>query len=181
MKNTPTKSFVMLLLFIVLLTYTAVILTKAVYYRESLSLPTSQLKQGESSIKNSSPQVSLDNEAWQKYTNAKYGLSFSYPGSWQPKIYSLDKDYDVIELTGSASPNPIKIYVSSQDYFGMAGLPTKKTTVGGKPALNVKDVLVGVKNGKLYYTFDASGSSAKLLPVFKKMLASVSFKQLSLK
>lgn len=172
----------MLLLLVVLLMYTAVVLNKAVRFRESVTtFHRFNKEQAKQAAKPTAVEISTDVATWQSYTNTKYGLSFSYPGVWQPKVYSLDKDYDVIELSSSTNQNPVKIYISAKDYFGMAGLATKKTTVGGKPAVNFKDMLVGVKVDKLYFTFDIGNGSPNLVAVFKKVLASVTFSKVTLK
>lgn len=123
------------------------------------------------------PVEAVSTAGWKNYSDVKYSLSFQYPSDWKIKT-STEKsngvDYYVIQLDPGSKYYNVKIYVSSSDYFALAGLPTKTDTVGGLPAMNVSNLLYGVKLGSYYFTFD-NGLSTQLINQFNALVKSVKF------
>ena len=56
----------------------------------------------------------------------------------------------------------------------MGGLPLQSDTIDGQPAVEVSNLLYGVKDGSYYYTFDV-GLSTSLKPDFDALVHSVQF------
>jgi len=115
--------------------------------------------------------VSTDN--WEEYSDPAYAMSFKYPENWQIKIYNKD-DFDIIVLTPDQGQDKIRIYVSPSEYIGLVGLKTSSITVGGQTGVSANNMVVGVKRGRDFFTFDA-GQDQKLLPEFNGILTTVAF------
>lgn len=118
----------------------------------------------------------VDTSKWLTYTDTKNGLSFKYSPDWKIKPGGVKNNYTILEIDPGAKFYNIKIYISPDNYYVMEGLPTKSDTVGGQPALNMSNMLFGVKNNNKFYTFDV-GLSVSLTPAFYAMVQSVQFIQ----
>ncbi|MFA5991350.1 MAG: hypothetical protein WC794_03840 [Candidatus Doudnabacteria bacterium] len=116
----------------------------------------------------------VDTATWKDYSNTDLGLSFKYKPDWKVKDVITKKDFKIIEIDPGAKFYNIKIYVSPKEFYVMEGLPTKTETIAGKEALNVNDLLYGIKTDTNYYTFDI-GLSLSLVPDFMAMVHSVQF------
>ncbi len=116
----------------------------------------------------------VDTSTWKDYSNPDLGLSFKYKPDWKIKDVITKKDFKIIEIDPGAKFYNIKIYVSPKEFYVMDGLPTKTETIAGKEALNVNNILYGIKSGTSYYTFDI-GLSLSLTPDFNAMVHSVQF------
>lgn len=116
-----------------------------------------------------------DTTGWKEYSDSKYGVNFKYNPDWKIKTWTTNKEgYDVLEIDPGKKYYNIKIYASNNDYYVMNGLPVEKTVIGGLEALDVSDLLYGVKKGSTYLTFDI-GLSLSLKPQFNGLIESVKF------
>ena len=116
-----------------------------------------------------------DTSTWKDYTDTKYGLSFKYNPEWKIKPWAKNKEgFDVLEIDPGSKFYNIKLYASDKSYYVMDGLPTEKTTIGGLQAVDVSDLLYGVKKGSTYLTFDV-GLSLSLKPQFNGLVESIKF------
>lgn len=116
-----------------------------------------------------------DTSNWKEYTDTKYGISFKYNPDWKIKPWTKNKEgYDVLEIDPGRKYYNIKIYASDNSFYVMDGLPTQSAIIGGVQALDVSDLLYGVKKDKTYLTFDL-GLSLSLKPQFSGLIESVKF------
>jgi hypothetical protein len=116
-----------------------------------------------------------DTSTWKDFVDTKYGLSFKYNPDWKIKPWATNKEgYDVLEIDPGKKYYNIKVYASEKNYYVMDGLPAEKTTVGGMQALDVSDLLYGVKKGSTYLTFDL-GLSLTLKAQFNGLVESIKF------
>jgi hypothetical protein len=120
------------------------------------------------------PAPTVDTSLWKTYSNSKFNFSFKYPSGWKVLAATKSGDYSLVQVDPGAKYYNIKIYISAKDYFALGGLPTQADVIGGQPALNVHNMLYGVKPDGNYYTFDI-GSSLSLTPNFDAMVHSVVF------
>lgn len=116
----------------------------------------------------------VDTSTWPTYSDKKYNLSFKHKPDWKVLPITQEKGFDVIQVDPGKKFYNIKIYVSPKEFFAMDSLPTTGEVIAGQPALNVKDLLFGIKNGSDYFTFDI-GLSLSLKPDFAAMVRSVQF------
>jgi hypothetical protein len=112
---------------------------------------------------------------WKEFNDSESRLSFKHPSDWQVQRFDNRAGMDIITIKPATSPDKIRIYISPDNYFALDGLPARSGTVAGARAVNVNDVVVGVRSGGLYYTFDI-GTDIKLQPEFKTLLETVAFK-----
>jgi hypothetical protein len=139
-------------------------------------------KQGYETEENSNPAKksaeAVDVSKWKQYTDDQHSFSFMYKPDWKVKAPVTTKDgYYLVEIDPGPRFDNIKIYVSDNNYYVMEGLPLEPKVLGTstkKPALSVSDLLYGMEDGGLYYTFDL-GASLSLQPYFKAMVDSVKF------
>ncbi len=110
---------------------------------------------------------------WQVFNDDSHLISFKYPQDWAIKTYD-QTNFDVISIKPSEGQDNIRIYITTDDFVGLAGLQTSTTTVGGVQGINANDMVVGVKTGKTFFTFDA-GEDQSLIPEFRSILQSVAF------
>lgn len=110
---------------------------------------------------------------WQVFNDDSHLISFKYPQDWAIKTYD-QTNFDVISIKPSQGQDNIRIYITTDDFVGLAGLQTSTTTVGGVQGINANDMVVGVKTGKTFFTFDA-GEDQSLIPEFRSILQSVAF------
>lgn len=122
-------------------------------------------------VEDEEERVSTDN--WKVYSDSEVDLSFKYPSAWKVQTY-YRTDFNIIVLTPNQGKDKIRIYVSDDEYVGLDGLQTSPITVGGERGVNASDMVVGVKEGQNYFTFDA-GQDQKLLPEFKGIIRTVAF------
>ena len=179
-----TKSFVVLVLLAVfgsLLTLWLIGVMKGEPGKEYAEVaPRTENKQGEETAqKPSRPEVLAkevaDTSAWKEFSDPKYGISFKYNPDWKIKPWTKSKDgFDVLEIDPGRKYYNIKIYASDKNFYVMDGLPVQGATVGGVQALDVSDLLYGVKKGATYLTFDL-GLSLSLKPQFNGLIESVKF------
>ncbi len=112
---------------------------------------------------------------WQTQNLEDYTLSFKTPKTWKVKPLKTADGYKVVEIDPGKKFFNIKIYISENSYYVMEGLPAVTTTITGKPALNVSNLLYGLNQNGTYFTFDL-GPSLSLIPEFNAMVKSVVFK-----
>lgn len=120
--------------------------------------------------------TTINPETWQTFEDPRFDITFKYPETWTLKMYQENKPNGtyIISLLPGSNAGLIRIFISESGYYAMEGLPVTATTLGGKPALNVADMLVGVKTGGKFYTFDL-GSNMDFQPEFKALLSQVKF------
>lgn len=178
-----TKSFVILLAIAIAGTYFCLLFAKSVFnadqkktirdrseeqiiaYKNSLNRPIQNMGEEDQKINTTN---------WKTYSDQKYKFSFKYNPEWKIKPWVKQEDYNVLEIDPGTKFYNIKIFVSLKDFYVMGGLPTKEVLVGGEKALNVSDLLYGVKKDNYYYTFDI-GLSLSLKPQFDALINSIKF------
>ena len=117
----------------------------------------------------------VDTANWKTYTDKKYPLSFKYSPDWTIAPGKLTSDgYYLLEIDPGINYYNIKIYASKNGYYVLDGLPATHTTINGLQALNVSNLLYGIKAGPNYYTFD-NGLSSSLINDFNALVQSVKF------
>ena len=121
-----------------------------------------------------SPVQPVDTSSWKTYTNKQYNFSFKYPTDWKVLSITQQTGYNVLQIDPGAKFYNIKIYISTQGYYIMGGLPLAPDKIGGQRASNVNNLLYGVMDGNYYYTFDI-GLSTSLKPDFDALVHSVTF------
>ncbi len=173
----PTLSFGVLLLIAMGLVGAVYYLSQQLEQRNMIQLPMvnpekKELVQEPPKQINENREVSSAN--WEQYADNYLDMSFKYPTDWQVKNYSRE-NFDVIVLTPTIGKDKIRIYVSDREYVGMAGLKTTTAKVGNKTGITFGEMLYGVKQGSMYYTFDA-GQDLQLLPEFTEIVKTVAFK-----
>ncbi|MCL5667384.1 MAG: hypothetical protein M1383_06465 [Patescibacteria group bacterium] len=116
----------------------------------------------------------VDISGWKSYADKKYGLSFFYPPEWKVLAMKQKDGLDVLELDPGTKYVNIKIYVSPSGYYAFGGLSPKEEDINGTKALNVSDLLYGMRHNGNFYTFDI-GYSLSLKPQFMALVHSVQF------
>ncbi len=179
--SNQTKSFIVLILIAFFSAMTAYYLTGTLENAELEQFyETNHIKRSNQKPSSTSPtnksNTTVDTTNWVTFNDPKFGITFKHPKTWTVKLYKENKadGMYIISLDPGKDSDPIKIYVSNHNYYAMEGLPIQKTTVAGKQALNVADMLVGVKNNSTYYTFDLGGN-LKYQPEFKTLVSLVAF------
>lgn len=119
-------------------------------------------------------EINTDTDTWHAYTDPTYFVSFKHPSDWDVQTFPNSAGYYVITISPKKGSDSIRIYISPDNYSGLAGLPSKKDTIAGVQAINVYDIEFGVKYAAHYYTFDM-GTDFRMQPTFKAMLNTVAF------
>lgn len=174
-KSRPTFTFLVLVAVAAAVSYGALLLTTQmsdINTEVALIQPVPQ--KTEHATNTAQASANLDTTTWKDYIDRTYFLSFKYPPTWQIETFPQQAGYYIIVLKPDKAADHIRIYVSPDHYFALTGLPSKKDTVAGAAALNVNDMIVGVKYAAQYYTFDL-GMDSKLQPQFQKIIATVAF------
>lgn len=122
----------------------------------------------------SEPEIIVDTSQWPEYRNSTYGLKFKHDPKWKVGSVKKKEGYLVIEIDPGPRFDNFKVYISSDDYFALSGVPTKKTQIGGKEAWDLDGQVLGIKDNATYFTFDM-GASLSLKPYFQAMVKTVNF------
>ncbi len=174
-KSRPTFTFLVLVAVAAAATYGALLLTTQMSDVDSdIAYETPVPPKTEDKQPTTPPVANLDTSTWKDYIDRTYFLSFKYPPTWQVETFPQRAGFYIIVLKPDQSSDHVRIYISPSNYFALTGLPTKKDTVAGATALNVNDMLVGVKYAAQFYTFDM-GTDTQLQPQFQRILATVAF------
>ena len=158
-----SKSFILVLLFVLLSAYGAITLAKK--YQAEFRPAESPTNEGVS------PVATTD---WKTYTDDSYLLSFQYPGDWSVSGSDTVPGFYVIAVR-SRDNSEFRIYINDRNYFAMQGLKTEPITIGGKSGGKFGETIAAVKVAQYYYTFDATFAKQHQ-EEFKALLESVSFK-----
>lgn len=116
----------------------------------------------------------VDTGSWKNFSDSKLGLSFKYAPEWRVLAAKQQGDFSVIEVDPGIQFYNMKIYVSSSKFYAVDDLPFVDTDINGVKALNVSNMLYGIKIGQRYYTFD-NGLSTKMLDNFNALVRTVKF------
>lgn len=116
----------------------------------------------------------VDTSEWKTYTDKDTGLSFKYKPEWSVKAAKLQNGFRIIEVDPGKKYFNIKIYTSPDSFYAMDGLPTTEETINRHAAINVKNMLYGIKAGAQYFTFDV-GASVSLTQDFSALVHSAKF------
>jgi hypothetical protein len=176
-KSRPTFTFLVLVAVAAAATYGALLLTSQmseVNTEVALLEPVPQKVINNTNQQTPAQAVNLDTSTWKNYVDRTYFLSFKYPPTWEVETFPDRAGYYIIVLKPDTASDHVRIYVSPSTYFALTGLPAKKDTLAGAAALNVNDMLVGVKYAAQYYTFDM-GMDTRVQPQFQKILTTVAF------
>ncbi len=173
MLSTQTKSFFLVLFLAVASIYAALVITREVVpaLNQNAAL-TANAEQPHASI---NPDAVVTTQGWETYEDEKYPLTFKYPKTWAVTTYSATDPtvgYIIIINPDTDDTDNIRVYINNKGYVGTTGVPTTKTTVNGITAVSVNNVLVGIRQGGNYITFDA-GISPELWPYFRALLETV--------
>lgn len=175
--SSQTKSFIVLFGLVIIGSYLCIMLWPdiASFNYKSYTYQSAPTPQNFSKPTIQAPTVpTVDTSTWKDYSNANLGLSFKYKPDWKVKDIEAKKDFKIIEIDPGPKFYNIKIYISPKEFYVMEGLPTKTETIAGKEALNVNNLLYGIKTDANYFTFDV-GLSLSLTPDFVAMVHSVQF------
>ncbi len=176
-----TKSFIILLACAVVGTYLS--FWVAANYQNTIKYPSSEYKAisyNESNLNlinqtlAAEPEPVVDTSAWKRFEQKTFGFSFLYNPDWKIGEIKKQNGYDVLEIDPGVRYYNIKIYISPSDFYVMGGLPDKEVQIAGQNALDVADLLYGLKANGYYYTFD-NGQSVSLKPQFKALVSSLKF------
>ncbi len=116
----------------------------------------------------------VDTSAWKTYADRDSGLSFKYKPEWSVKDAKIQNGFRIIEVDPGKKYFNIKIYISPSGFYALDGLPTTEETINGHSAINVKNMLYGIKAGQQYFTFDV-GASVSLTQDFNALVHSAEF------
>jgi hypothetical protein len=174
-----TASFIFLFLLAVVLTVASYVASKKQTVLPASNQQAVTQNTPEDSNKKLKPMVShadeiamLPTNDWKEYSDKTLLVTFKYPPTWGVSG-GVENGYQIINVAPKGGEG-IKIYTSVKNYFAVEGLPIEKTTVDNLDAISVDSVLLGVKSGNTYFTFDA-GTDSKNLPYFKTLLSTVTF------
>lgn len=177
-----TKSFVILLVIALVGTYVCLMLWAELIYQKGGpqgdydygSYKVITYTQNQQNTPTTPTPVPVNTSTWKSYSNSQYNFSFLYNPSWKVLAAKKLGDYELIQIDPGAKYYDINVYVSPVGFYIMGGLPTTSETIGGQPALNVRNALYGITANNLYYTFDV-GWSMSLVPQFDALVHSVTF------
>ncbi len=185
--STPTKSFIFLFCAAVIGTYLTVMLSNDLAAKRSAGGAYQTKYYGkqagygiipaaDASERPLPPVTPVDTSSWKTYTDSAYGLSFKYAPEWKISQGKPASDgFTTIEIDPGKKFYNMKIYISSQSYYGLSGLPSVRATIGGQPATDVSNLLYGVSHGGYYFTFD-NGLSTAMIDDFNALIKSVEFR-----
>ncbi len=173
MLSTQSKSFFLVLFIAVISIYAALLLTREVapVITQKAGL-TATLRHNTTYAQANIP---ISTKGWSQYEDSKYPLDFKYPKEWTVTTYSAtdpNVGYIIIVKPDNELSDNIRVYVNTKGYVATSGLTTTKTIVNGINGVTVNDMLVGIRQGSNYITFDL-GTSPELMPYFKALLSTV--------
>lgn len=117
----------------------------------------------------------VDTSTWPTYQDSKYNFKFKFSPNWTIRPKTVGNIY-LLAIQSKTNPSQnIKIFITKDGYFATDGLKLPKTTINGVTAVNLDNILIGMKQSNNYYTFDA-GTDINVKPEFVAMVNSVSFK-----
>lgn len=163
--STQSKSFVAILIIVLLAVYGAIEL--ADHFKVD-RIPNAQEFQ-------EAKTGTLSTEGWVSYIDKNYPLVFMYPANWKVDQITTEPDYYVVAITPKGQSSEMRVYINDQDFFALNGLPTSPMKIGGQSGTSYGPMLASAKVGKYYYTFDA-GLNTSLIPQFQTILSTVEFR-----
>jgi len=185
-KTSPqTKSFIILLVLALVGCYISselfqklklgLIVPKSQYNKQaSNDTLASQQPCHNCSSQNTEVTNAVDTSQWKIYQDKTFDFSFKYKPDWKV-LPAVKKDgYTLIEVDPGRNFYNIEIYIGTQDFYAMNGLPAVTEQIAGCTAQNVKDILYGIENPPYYFTFDIN-RSLSLKPNFDALVHSVQF------
>ncbi len=174
--STPTKSFIILLFIAVFGTiFSLNMWGENKTPNNSYNTNNSQTQPDQTvTIEDVPPEPVVDTSTWKTYTNSKLNFSFKYKPDWKVLSPTVKQDYTILQIDPGKKYYNIKIYVSPKDYYVMSGLPFTTESIAGQEAMNVSNLLYGIKYNNNFYTFDI-GLSVSLKADFKALVHSVTF------
>lgn len=179
-----TKSFAILFSIALVGCYLAVMLSRDVFINpdmrkgyQSIAYPYSQVARPAVAAERTIPPVkTVDTSKWKTYSDSKFPLSFKYNPAWKIKPGKTNSEGTyVLAIDPGPKYYDLVIYVSNKSFEGLDGLPTMSETIDGELALNVSNLLYGIKNGDNFYTFDSGLSASSLINDFNALVHSVNF------
>lgn len=176
MLSTQSKSFFLVLFIAVVSIYGALLLTREVgpVIVQKVGLNASL----QHNTTYAQANIPIPTKDWKQYEDSKYPLNFKYPKQWTVTTYSAtdpNVGYIIIVKPDSEQSDNIRVYINTKGYVATSGLTTTKTTVNGINGISVNDMLVGIRQGNNYITFDL-GTSPELMPYFKALLGTIELK-----
>jgi hypothetical protein len=170
-----SKSFLVLFLVALFGTYLIYVYDK----KSDTKIRQDQVKQispSDKNIKLDSPEKIVDTSSWQTYKNEKLGVSFKMPSTWKVKNAKSIGSFSVFEIDPGKNYYNILIYQSPKGFYATEGLPIKQENINGLEAININNMLYGIKTTDTYFTFDL-GISLKLKDEFKALVHTVELAQ----
>lgn len=95
---------------------------------------------------------------WPSYQTPSGKLSFRYPTNWSVTTKDLEGETLITLLSNSSPEGKFLIFISPKSFLGFDGLKTETQDLNGYKVTSVDDLLFGIKQKNLFYTFDASAS-----------------------
>ena len=171
--SSTTRTFVVLLIVTLLLTYLALTLSRNQQTYNSVDEVTNKSVTSPATVE--TPSIMVSTNDWTEYQDKEYPLSFSHPKTW---TVSTDanrvKGYHTVVINPPSTAKNIYIYVSDYNYLALQGLKLTPFKVANAEGVKVNDTLVGAKAGDYYYTFDGSMNESQYKE-FTTILATVEF------
>lgn len=155
-----TKSFIVLFSIAVVGCYVAFKLDLGVS-REITEFYKKREEKKVTEIQQPMEKKNISTEDWKTYTNENLGLSFKIPETWKVKEGEKTPDgFSVLEIDPGQNYYNFKIYSNPESFYAINSLPAERVDINGTLAINVKNMIYGIKTAKAYVTFDLDVSLA---------------------
>lgn len=97
----------------------------------------------------------LSTDSWKTYTDPAFPITLKYPEDWKLTTKQVNGFYN-IAFDIPKVKEKMNIYINPKGYYGLAGLPMQLYNINDYYGTFINDLLIGLKSGDYYYTFDGS-------------------------
>lgn len=158
--STPSRSFVLLTIVVLLTAYAALVLTRInrLYTEVTTDQPTEQpIVQPPTNQPTIADIPSLNSDDWVEYSDDKYPFTILVPKGWRIRINDQMADFYLVSITQSKPQSLVSLFVGREQPEKIAFLPSKTMkTRQGYTVTNYDNKIYQLKVGEFYYSFDGS-------------------------
>ncbi|HMQ02097.1 MAG TPA: hypothetical protein PKD79_03445 [Candidatus Doudnabacteria bacterium] len=160
---TPSRTFILLTVIVLCFVYAALVLSRINHlYEEELTVMVDvnpQMTNTQAIETETRPNINTSQ--WVPYANPNYPMELLIPANWQASNPVQLSGYDILTLNQTNPRAQIRIFISTENFAGVAGLAGRDfTTQNGYNATAYEGNIYTIKAGEYYYTFNGTSASA---------------------